>query len=266
MAAHVGLLNRSKGEKWKALNEILGLEGVNALRLNLQTPANQLAELPKPRLKSRYRPGDALEVHNVEGRANQIVAAVRDLCKLAAIEPPNDLAGRLRPKESLMANIELIDLTKHYRQGTGVIRALDGVSLQIESGGSVSFVGRSGIGKTTLLDIDHSRAFAWHGMCARRHLSIHASGRGPIYDPWFHLAGALGFIRVQPEGATGLSWVLYLLYGAVAAVVVQRLTGVWITRRMAPSSTSEKASVSRLTRGSDALGSQNAGGDGCRGS
>jgi putative ABC transport system ATP-binding protein len=52
-----------------------------------------------------------------------------------------------------MANIELVDLTKHYRQGKSVVRALDGVSLVIESGEFVSVVGRSGSGKTTMLDL-----------------------------------------------------------------------------------------------------------------
>jgi len=52
-----------------------------------------------------------------------------------------------------MASIELTDLTKHYKQGSTVVKALDGVSLSIESGEFVSIVGRSGSGKTTALDL-----------------------------------------------------------------------------------------------------------------
>jgi putative ABC transport system ATP-binding protein len=43
-----------------------------------------------------------------------------------------------------MTSIELVDLTKHYRQGKTVVRALDGVSLEIGAGEFVSVVGRSG--------------------------------------------------------------------------------------------------------------------------
>ncbi|HET7420860.1 MAG TPA: ABC transporter ATP-binding protein [Candidatus Dormibacteraeota bacterium] len=49
--------------------------------------------------------------------------------------------------------IEISNLTKHYRQGkSGVVRALDGVTLSIEQGEFVAVVGRSGSGKTTMLD------------------------------------------------------------------------------------------------------------------
>src|SRR5215471_2043193 len=52
-----------------------------------------------------------------------------------------------------MASIELVELTKHYKQGKNIVRALDGVSLTIAAGEFVSIVGRSGSGKTTMLDL-----------------------------------------------------------------------------------------------------------------
>ena len=48
--------------------------------------------------------------------------------------------------------IQLDQLTKHYRQGKNTVRALDGVTLGIEAGEFVAIVGRSGSGKTTMLD------------------------------------------------------------------------------------------------------------------
>jgi ABC-type lipoprotein export system ATPase subunit len=52
-----------------------------------------------------------------------------------------------------MASIELQDLTKHYKQGATTVKAVDGLSLEIDSGEFVSIVGRSGSGKTTTLDL-----------------------------------------------------------------------------------------------------------------
>jgi putative ABC transport system ATP-binding protein len=52
-----------------------------------------------------------------------------------------------------MADIELVELTKHYKQGKTIVRALDGVTLSIAAGEFASVVGRSGSGKTTLLDL-----------------------------------------------------------------------------------------------------------------
>jgi ABC-type lipoprotein export system ATPase subunit len=48
--------------------------------------------------------------------------------------------------------IEIDRLSKHYKQGKTVVRALDDVSFNIESGEFVAIVGRSGSGKTTMLD------------------------------------------------------------------------------------------------------------------
>jgi ABC-type lipoprotein export system ATPase subunit len=52
-----------------------------------------------------------------------------------------------------VAHLQLQDLTKHYRQGKTVIKALDGVTLDIGDGEFVAVVGRSGSGKTTMLDL-----------------------------------------------------------------------------------------------------------------
>jgi ABC-type lipoprotein export system ATPase subunit len=52
-----------------------------------------------------------------------------------------------------MAGVRLIELTKHYKRGSEIIRALDGVSLDIDQGEFVAVVGRSGSGKTTMLDL-----------------------------------------------------------------------------------------------------------------
>ena len=52
-----------------------------------------------------------------------------------------------------MAEVRLEDLRKHYKRGSEVIRALDGVTLDIGKGEFVAVVGRSGSGKTTMLDL-----------------------------------------------------------------------------------------------------------------
>jgi putative ABC transport system ATP-binding protein len=52
-----------------------------------------------------------------------------------------------------MAAIRLEELRKHYKRGSEVIRALDGVTLDIGKGEFVAVVGRSGSGKTTMLDL-----------------------------------------------------------------------------------------------------------------
>src|SRR5256886_14475270 len=52
-----------------------------------------------------------------------------------------------------VADVRLVGLSKNYKRGAEVIKALDGVTLDIEKGEFVAVVGRSGSGKTTMLDL-----------------------------------------------------------------------------------------------------------------
>jgi len=49
--------------------------------------------------------------------------------------------------------LEIQDLKRHYQMGSSLVRALDGVTLDVEQGEFVGLLGTSGSGKSTLLNL-----------------------------------------------------------------------------------------------------------------
>ena len=63
-----------------------------------------------------------------------------------------------------MKHLELIDIKKYYGKSETTVKAVDGISLDVENGKFTAIVGTSGSGKSTLLHcLATGQANPWQG-------------------------------------------------------------------------------------------------------
>jgi putative ABC transport system ATP-binding protein len=53
-----------------------------------------------------------------------------------------------------MALIELQDITKYYEMGSQTVKALDGITINVNQNDYLAFIGTSGSGKSTMLNME----------------------------------------------------------------------------------------------------------------
>ena len=88
-----------------------------------------------------------------------------------------------------MAEIKCFDLCKTYRQGDAVVKALDHVTLEMESGSFVCLSGPSGSGKTTLLNMVGGLDELDSGEISIDGQRVDQLAKGPLADLRLHHIG-----------------------------------------------------------------------------
>ena len=66
---------------------------------------------------------------------------------------PNDRTPDNGDRNGREVIAEFIDVHRHYQMGNNVVRALNGISLEVKRGEYLAIMGRSGSGKSTMLNI-----------------------------------------------------------------------------------------------------------------
>jgi ABC-type lipoprotein export system ATPase subunit len=97
--------------------------------------------------------------------------------------------------------LDIQQLQKHYKMGTSTVRALDGVSLAVETGEFVGLLGASGSGKSTLLNLiaglDHATAGSLKvfdqdlSAMSREQLSVHRRKNVGVIFQSFNLVSTM---------------------------------------------------------------------------
>jgi energy-coupling factor transporter ATP-binding protein EcfA2 len=91
-------VERTKGEKWKALAQLLGLDDVDQLRLDLQRVRNDLIDAAEAAERDREAAAIALMLPTSPVTGKDVLDEISDLCRKASVAPPVSLELALDPE------------------------------------------------------------------------------------------------------------------------------------------------------------------------
>ena len=91
-------VDKTKGDKWKDLAELLGLEAVDRMRLDLQRARNDLRDRKRTAEGELARTRSALTERGVEASEAGILSQVKRLCEAIGGEPPSTIDQALDPQ------------------------------------------------------------------------------------------------------------------------------------------------------------------------
>ena len=91
-------IDKTKGEKWQALSELLGLDEIEQMRRDLQRARNDLESQAKSAESELSRNATALRRWVSDGSDEGILKGIASLCDTADVQPPISLEEALSPQ------------------------------------------------------------------------------------------------------------------------------------------------------------------------
>jgi RecF/RecN/SMC N terminal domain len=97
-------VEQPKAQKWRTLADILGLQEVDAVRLDLQTVRNQVQDEADRTARETARKAAALKARVQPIDEDRLLAVIREECSSSSLSPPGSLDEALDPTWAVVAS------------------------------------------------------------------------------------------------------------------------------------------------------------------